>query len=204
MRDLLANIAVVAATATTLTFLVPQIVKLVRTGDSTGVSTSWPAMGLVSNVGWFAYFIHEALWASVLAPLGASIGYGVTLWALVRTGRQLGASLLRGLVLLVVLLAITVLAGWTTLGVALGLTFGVMMAPSIWTAYRTADPVGISAGTWWIGVLEAVLWAFYGWHNADAGVLTFAGMAVTGSGLMLARFYSTQRQTPAGDLVAGV
>lgn len=192
MRDLLANIAVVAATATTLTFLIPQIAKLVRTGDSTGVSTSWPAMGLVSNLGWFVYFIHEALWASVLAPFGTCAGYGVTLRALARTGRRLGASLLRGLVLLGVLVTVTVFAGWTTLGVALGLTFGVMMAPSIWTAYRTPDPAGIAAGTWWIGLIEAALWGFYGWHHADAGVLTFAGMAAVGAALMLARWYATR------------
>jgi len=44
MQDLLANIAVAAATVATLFFLVPQIVKLVRTGDSAGVSTTWPGL----------------------------------------------------------------------------------------------------------------------------------------------------------------
>lgn len=80
MQDLLANIAVVAATMATLFFLVPQIAKLVRTGDSAGVSTTWPAIGFISNIGWFVYFVHEALWASLVAPLGASTGYAVTLW----------------------------------------------------------------------------------------------------------------------------
>jgi len=70
MQDLLANIAVAVATLATLFFLVPQIVKLVRTGDSAGVSTTWPAIGFISNIGWFVYFIHEALWASLLARSG--------------------------------------------------------------------------------------------------------------------------------------
>jgi uncharacterized protein with PQ loop repeat len=192
MRELLANVAVIAATATTLTFLLPQIRKLVRTRDSSGVSTSWPALGLVSNVGWFIYFVHEALWASVLAPFGASIGYGVTLWALARTGLPLNRSVLRGIALGTVLIGITATAGWPTLGVALGLTFGVMMIPTLATAFATPDPSGISPGTWWIGVLEAALWGFYGWHHADAGILTFSAMAAIGSGLMLGRYYATR------------
>ncbi len=195
MQDLLANIAVAAATLVTLFFFVPQIVKLMRTGDSAGVSTTWPAIGFASNIGWFVYFIHEALWASLLAPLGAATGYAVTLWALARTGRPLGRSYLRGVVFGSVLVVTTALAGWTTLGVALGLSFGVMMTPSLWTAYRTPNPSGISAGTWWLGVAEAVLWGFYGWHNADAGIITFAVTALLGSAGMLARLAATKHRT---------
>lgn len=195
MQDLLANIAVAAATAATLFFLVPQIAKLVRTGDSAGVSTTWPAIGFISNIGWFVYFVHEALWASLLAPLGASTGYAVTLWALARTGRPLGLSYIRGVVFGSVLVVTTAVAGWTTLGVALGLSFGVMMIPSLWTAYRTPDPSGISVGTWWLGVAEAGLWGFYGWHHADAGIITFAVTALLASAGMLARHAATKQPT---------
>jgi len=51
MNEILANIAVVAATMGTIAFLVPQITKLIRTGDSSGVSTAWASLGLVTNVG---------------------------------------------------------------------------------------------------------------------------------------------------------
>jgi len=121
------------------------------------VSTTWPAIGLTSNIGWFVYFVHEALWVSLLAPLDAATGCAVTLWALARTGRLLGGSYLRGIGFGSVLVATTAVAGWTTLGVALGLSFGVMMVPTLWTAYRTAHPSGISPGTWWLGVAEAAL-----------------------------------------------
>jgi uncharacterized protein with PQ loop repeat len=192
MRELLANVAVIAATATTFTFLLPQIFKLVRTRDSSGVSTTWPAMGFVSNIGWFGYFVHEALWASIVAPLGASIGYAVTLWALARTGRPLNRSAMRGILLGALLICTTAIAGWTTLGVALGLTFAVMMIPTLTAAFATPDPSGISPGTWWIGMLEAALWGFYGWHHADAGILTFSATAAIGSGLMLGRYHATR------------
>ena len=192
MRQLLANVAVIAATATTFTFLLPQILKLVRTGDSKGVSTTWPALGFISNIGWFIYFVHEALWASVAAPLGATAGYAVTIWALARTGRPLTRSATRGLVLAAILIATTAFGGWTTLGVVLGLTFAVMMVPSVASAYTTRDPSGISPGTWWLGALEAALWGFYGWHHADAGVLTFSVTAAIGSVLMLGRYHATR------------
>lgn len=193
---LLANLAVVLATLATLSFLVPQIVKLIRTGDSAGVSTTWPAIGLTANVGWFVYFVHQRLWLSLAAPFGAVVGYVVTLWALARTGRLLTASYLRGAVFTGTMVATTVVAGWTALGVLLGLSFGLMMLPSLWVAFRTPDPSGISPGTWWLGVAEAFLWGFYGWYHADAGIVTFAITAVIGSGAMLAR-YAVTRPGPA-------
>lgn len=193
--SLLANLAVILATAATLAFLIPQIVKLVRTGDSSGVSTTWPAIGLTANVGWFVYFVHQRLWASLAAPFGAVVGYVVTLWALARTGRPLGLSAVRGAVFAITMVATALIGGWTALGILLGLSFGLMMLPSLWVAYRTPDPSGISPGTWWLGVVEAFLWGFYGWHHADAGILTFAVTAVVGSGAMLVRYAATRPAT---------
>ncbi len=193
MSATLANIAVVAATLGTVTFLMPQIVKLLRTGDSSGVSTTWPALGFISNIGWFAYLISQELWLSIVAPLVTFIAYAVTLWALARTGRDLRASYWRGVAWAVLLVATTLAAGWTTLGVVLGLSYGVMLAPSVWTAFRTMDPSGISAGTWWIGIAEAVLWGYYGWYHGDSGILTFSVVGLVGSALMLVRFYATRR-----------
>lgn len=195
MREALANGAVVLATAATLVLLVPQIVKLVRTGESAGVSSTWPALGMLSNTGWVVYLVHEALWASVAAPAGAGAGYAVILWALARAGRPLGPSLGRGAGFGAVLAAIGAVGGWTALGVALGLSFAVMLAPSLWVAYRTPDPAGIAPGTWWFGIAEAALWGFYGWHHADPGIVTYAVVAAAGSAAMLARYAATR---PAG------
>ena len=81
--------------------------------------------------------------------------------------------------------------------VALGLAFGVMMFPSLWVAYRTPNPSGIAPGTWWVGIAEALLWGFYGWHHADAGVITFAITALVGSAAMLARYRATRNRAAA-------
>ena len=65
MDQALANVAVVATTVGTIAFLVPQISKLIRTEDSAGVSTTWAALGLVTNAGWFAYMINQNLWVAI-------------------------------------------------------------------------------------------------------------------------------------------
>ena len=126
MREALATGAIVLATVLTLVLVVPQIAKLVRTGDSAGVSTTWPALGVLSNIGWTVYLAHEALWASLVAPVGATAGYAVTMWALARTGRPLGPSLGRAAGFGALLVAALLIGGWTALGVALGLSFGVI------------------------------------------------------------------------------
>lgn len=197
MNETLANIAIVAATIGTVTFLLPQIVKLIRTRDSAGVSTTWAVLGFVSNVGWFTYMISQELWAALIAPFVTFLSYAVTLWALARTGRALGRGAVLGVVWTGVLAGVTAILGWPALGVVLGLSYGVMLTPSVWTAYKTVDPSGISPGTWWIGVAEAILWGYYGWYHADAGIITFFVVGVIGSTLILARYYSTRRLAEA-------
>jgi uncharacterized protein with PQ loop repeat len=192
MNEILANIAVVAATMGTIAFLVPQISKLIRTGDSSGVSTTWASLGLVTNVGWAAYLSSQGFWIAILAPIFTIVAYALTMWALVRTGRDPRQSYLLGAVWGVLLTATALVAGWTALGVVLGLSYGVMLTPSVWTAFRTANPSGISPGTWRIGIVEALLWGYYGWFHADIGILTFSVVGLVGSMLMLTRYHSTR------------
>ena len=195
MNQTLANIAVVLATISTVSFLLPQIVKLVKTGDSDGVSTTWPALGFVINVGWFVYLSAQELWASIFAPFFTFLAYAVTMWAVGRTGRDLSTSYLRGAAAAALLTATALLGTWETLGVVLGVSYGVVLTPSIWTAYRTSIPSGISPLTWWIGLVEALLWGYYGWFHSDRGVITFMVVGVIGTGLMLIRFYTTRGRT---------
>jgi uncharacterized protein with PQ loop repeat len=193
MNETLANIAIVAATIGTVTFLLPQIIKLIRTRDSAGVSTTWAVLGFVTNVGWFTYMINQELWAGLIAPFATFISYAITIWALNRTGRDLRRGALLGLVWTMVLVGFAWALGWSALGVVLGLSYGVMLMPSVWTASKTIDPSGISPGTWWIGLAEAILWGYYGWFHADAGIVTFFVIGVIGSTLILDRYYSTRR-----------
>jgi uncharacterized protein with PQ loop repeat len=194
MYEILANISIIGATTMTVVFLLPQMVKLIRTKDSAGVSSTWPVFGFVINVGWFLYMISQQFWTATLAPLVTFISYGVILWALASTGRQLRSSYMRGLGLMAVLIAVGVFGGWGSLGIALGLSYSVQLAPSIWTAYRTSDPSGISPSTWWIGLAEAALWGIFGQFHGDVGIVTFSVVGVAGAALMLVRYYTTRRR----------
>lgn len=195
MTETLANIAVVLATISTATFLLPQIIKLVRTKNTEGISTTWPALGFAVNVGWFTYMISQELWISIAPPLITFAAYGVTLWALRRAGTDITPSYIRGIAAAVILAGVAVVGGWKVLGIGLGLSYGLVIAPSIWTAYRTALPSGIAPLTWWIGAIEALLWGSFGWYHSDRGILTFMFVGVTASALMLIRFYTTRNRS---------
>lgn len=197
MSETFANLAVIGATAGTVTFLLPQIIKLIRTRDSEGVSSTWPALGFVINVGWFVYVISQSFWLATLAPLVTFISYAITLWALRRTGRDLRSSYVRGGVWALILGGVTALAGWEALGITLGISYGVQLTPSVWTAYRTSDPSGISPGTWWIGMAEASFWGYFGLFHRDIGIVTFGVVGVTAAVLMLIRYYSPRQPVTA-------
>jgi uncharacterized protein with PQ loop repeat len=193
-----ADLSVIAATLLAAVFLVPQVMKLLRTGDTAGVSSTWPALGAVVNVAWFAYLSAQRLWLAVPSTVLMVAFYGTILRLLLRSGRPPIGPLRRGGTAALVLAATGAVAGWEGLGVVLGLSYGVQMAPSIWTAYRTAAPSGISPGTWWIGSVEAGLWGYYGWWHQDLAIAMFAITAALASGLMLARYYATRhRFSPA-------
>jgi len=194
MNQTLANIAVIAATIGTVTFLIPQTVKLIRTRDTEGVSATWPAMGFVVNLGWFVYMIAQQLWAATLAPFVTFLSYLVVLWALRRAGRSLRVGAWRAAGWGALLAMVAVGGGLDHLGVALGISIGVQLSPSVWSAYRSPDPTGVSPGTWWIGLAEALLWGYYGLFNRDAGIITFGVVASAASFLMLLRYLATRHR----------
>lgn len=69
----LATFALVVATVLAAVSLLPQILKLVRTGDPRGVSATWPAISLVTNAAWSVYLIQAGLTAYRTAqPTGIS------------------------------------------------------------------------------------------------------------------------------------
>lgn len=193
MTQILATVALVAATVLAGLSLIPQIVKLVRTRDPSGVSATWPAIGLVTNGAWSAYLIHEGLWPASISTLLMVLFYGVVLWALARAGRPIRGSLGRGATWLAALVIVTATAGWFTLGTVLGLSQFLQVAPALITAYRTHRPTGIAPATWWIAGSEGLLWGYYGWFHADVPIMIFAATYVTTAGLMLGRYHAVVR-----------
>lgn len=189
----LADAAVILATLLAVAFLLPQIVKLARTGNPEGVSSTWPALGAVTNAGWVAYLSSQHLWPSVPSAAIMVLFYTVILFYLAKAGRGLRSPIVRGIVWAGVLGLILRLGGWHTLGVVLGLAYVVQVTPSVWAAYRSPDPSGIAPSTWWLSVAGAALWMYYGWANADVPIMIFAVTSGVAAALILVRYFITRR-----------
>ena len=84
--------------------------------------------------------------------------------------------------------------GRTGLGALLTAAFVVQVTPSIWTAYRTPRPTGLSAATWLLILGELSCWLTFGLHESDTRLITLGLTGVTASALMLARIHRTARR----------
>jgi uncharacterized protein with PQ loop repeat len=146
-------------------------VKVTRTGDSAGVSWSWAALTSVNNGAWLIYFTMSKFWTA-LVPASS-------------------ATLLAGLLALA---AGATVGGRTVLGAMLAATFILQVAPSVWTAYRTRRPTGISLGTWCLIFAELFCWAVFGLHESDPRLTILGFSGVVASVLMLARGRYAARQ----------
>lgn len=193
--DLLLDSAPIAAAAFAIPQFLPQIIKLRRTDDSAGVSWPWAALTSVNNAAWFAYFALSAYWAALLPSSSATLLAG----ALAVMLAQRGQAKPRGAVLIsawAALLAATLaVAGRAGLGTLLTAAFVLQVTPSIWTAYRTDRPTGISRGTWLLIFGELSCWTAFGVHKSDPRLIILGCTGVAASLLMLARI----RRTTATD-----
>ena len=201
---MLANVAIIAATVLAASALIPQIAKLIRTQQPDGVSPTWAAFGVVTNTTWAVYLTSQALWLALPAVVMVVTGYAATLVLLHRLRAGTRTSIPLGVGWALTLTTIGAIGGWTVLGTVLGFSYGVQVSPGIWTAYRTYRPDGISPATWWILLIEALLWGYYGWWHADTPLMIFAVVAALASVAMLARYGATRRRLPQEELTAPV
>ena len=189
--------APIAATAFAVPEFLPQILKLRATCDTAGVSWSWAALTSLNNAAWTAYFALSRYWTALVPSTSAAL----LAWTLAVLLTVRGQARLRPLVLISAWAAMLVtaygVAGRTGLGTLLTAAFAVQVAPSIWTAYRTARPTGVSAGTWLLILGELTCWLTFGLHKSDPRLITLGVTGVAASALMLARIRrASQRVLP--------
>jgi uncharacterized protein with PQ loop repeat len=197
MGDLLDALPIAAAAFAIPQFL-PQIIKLRRTDDTAGVSWSWAALTSVNNAAWFGYFTLSAYWAALVPSSSAALLAGALATMLARRGQaRARPAVLIGAWAALLAMAFAV-AGRSGLGTLLTAAFIVQVIPSVWTAYRTARPSGISRGTWLLILGELSCWTVFGVHKSDPRLMILGFTGVAASLLMLARIYRTteiQRST---------
>jgi uncharacterized protein with PQ loop repeat len=187
MAELLAGVGTFLA----VLFLVPQIVRLVTRRDVRGLSPSWAAFGLVTNLAWVSYLASRALWPAITAPLLALVSYAITLRLI--AARVTDRAWIRASVSYeALLLAIVSLWGWAGLGVALAVTPAIQLTPAVLAAFRSARPEGLSPLTWALMVVEALMWGGYGLLIADVALVGYGAITAFGSSLVLARSTTTR------------
>jgi hypothetical protein len=193
MIDLLGYAPIAAAGFAVPQFL-PQIRKLLATGDSVGVSPSWAALTSVNNAAWIVYFTMSRYWIALVPSTSATLLAG-TLAVLLLRRRPPGTRPAALVAAWAITLAVAgAVGGRAGLGALLTAAFLLQVAPSLWTAYRTPRPTGISAGTWLLILGELTCWLTFGLHAADPRLITLGTSGIIVSTLMLARIYRTARR----------
>lgn len=197
------NYTPIAATAFAVPQFLPQIRKLRATRDIAGVSCSWATLTCINNAAWIAYFALEHYWTALIPSCSATLLSGTLAVLLsVRGQAKPRPSILIGGWAAMLVAAYLVL-GRTGLGALLTGAFVIQVAPSIWTAYRTERPTGISSGTWLLILGELSCWLTFGLHKSDPRLITLGLTGVTASALMLVRVYRTTRPRTASRLEPG-
>lgn len=177
----------IAATVFAVPQFVPQLDSVRRTGDTSGVSWSWAALTSVNNGGWIVYFALSRLWTALVPAICATALAAVLAVLLGRRGgiQYRPAAIVTAWAM--VLTASWAVAGGAGIGTALTAAFIIQVTPSVWTAYRTHQPTGISRGTWWFILAELLCWGIYGLHKSDLRLTVLGWTGVGASLLMLAR-----------------
>jgi hypothetical protein len=200
----LIDYAPIAAAAFAIPQFLPQFLRLRRTGDTAGVSWPWAALTSVNNAAWFAYFALSAYWVALVPSSSATLLAGALAAMLARRGRATARPAVLVGAWAALLAAAFAVAGRAGLGTLLTAAFVLQVTPSIWTAYRTARPTGISQGTWLLIFGELSCWAAFGLYRSDPRLVVLGFTGVAASLLMLARIRrttATQQSTAPGRAI---
>ena len=194
MMTSLLDFAPVAAACCAVPQFLPQIRKLATTADTSGLSWSWAALTAVNNAAWIAYFTLAAYRTALVPSSSVTLLAGALAVMLTHRGqaRPWPAAVIAAWAAM--LAAAGSLAGRAGLGTLLTAAFILQVTPSIWAAFRTTRPTGISAGTWLLILGELACWLTFGLHKSDPRLIALGTTGVAASLLMLTRICWGKRQ----------
>lgn len=168
--------------------LVPQAVRLLRTGQTAGVSGLGALCWLGNDVGWLVYGLRADL-APLWLPSLCLVALDVVVVALLAPG--LGRrEVVPGLTWITGVLGAAAL-GSGPLGLALIAGSAAGNLPHGWRALRSDDLSGVSRATWLLALADGVLWGVYGAARSDAAVTWYAGLTLLTGAVVLWRIRAT-------------
>ncbi len=190
LSDALGWVAVV----TFIVRLIPQPVRLARTGIPDGVSPLAALNIALTELAWFVYGLSQGSVPIWLVSLPA---FPLALWTVLLLRDETTRRDLVGAGLWLAVIAIAWLGG--SLGAVLGLAVVVQFGPQVWVALRSDDLRGISPNAWRLAIVDALVWGAYGVTIVDYALIGYASTLIVFAVVVLVRV----RQSRAVVLEAG-
>lgn len=172
--------------------LLPQPVRLARTGVSEGVSATAALNGVVIAAAWVVYGLGASLTAVWIVSALALVP-GV--WAVWLLRHRTTGSDLAWTAAVTAILALAGVAGHFGLALAAGVL--VTQGPQVWEAVRQDDLSGLAPSTWWMSIVDATTWGAYGLALGDATLVGYAVVLSSSAAIVLGRIWWTTSVTPA-------
>lgn len=174
------------ASAVFLARLLPQPIRLARTGVVAGVSPSAAMNSVVAAAAWTAYGLTTR---DVIVTVVSMLAIVPSLWTtilLLRSASRLdwvGGSTWLGIVVVAGVLG--------QLGLVLTASVVLTVGPQTVLAIRGHDLRGIAPGTMWLSLLDATTWGTYGVVVGDAALQRYGLVLCTCAVIILVRIAQT-------------
>lgn len=189
---LIVELLAVGATALAAIGVVPQLSRLARTGDITGLSATAATVGSATELGWVVYTVDGRLWSAVPESVLMVFTNVALVVAVVRAGGPIGRSLGVATAWLAVLAAVAVTGGPAVLGPLLPLAYVGQVSPAVWSVYRVPSPTGVAVVTWVVIGVESALWGTYSLARGDAALSSLGAVGVVAAAAIVARATGTR------------
>jgi uncharacterized protein with PQ loop repeat len=186
---LVATSAAYTAAAIGCVIAVPQIVRLVRTRETAGLSIGAWEVNTLAAVAWLSYGLRSMQGAQLLANACSLAGAVTVLWLLLAPGSQRRARLTR------LAIAGSAIAGsvlflpmvWLTLPLAAtGLLSRIPQMRATASTWWNRRPSGVAASAWAMSVACTALWLCSGALTGDAAIAGSSAIACVTAALILA------------------
>lgn len=176
--------------------LLPQPIRLARSGVAAGVSPVAALNAVTSAVAWTAYGLlqHDpVIWVVSLLAL-VPCTWQAALLARQTTRRDIAtAAAVAGAIVAAGLAGV--------LGLVLAATVLLTAGPQVRLALSATDLSGIAPQTWRVALLDAATWGAYGWAVADPALIGYFGVLTASAATILVRIAWCERlaSAEAGD-----
>jgi uncharacterized protein with PQ loop repeat len=170
--------------------MIPQPVRLVRTGVPHGVSALAVINIALTELAWIVYGLSENLAPVWVLSLFA---FPAGLWTVYLLRDRIARPDLFGAAVWSASIVLGALTG--TLALVLALSVVVNYGPQVLTAIRGTRLEGLAPATWYLALADAGLWGAYGLAIGDPALIGYCVALASAAVVILARIVS-ERSSP--------